>query len=460
MQLKDRVGRFTSGRHCQNWKQDQELVFSLLNKIPVSDGGAEGLLRKPEKFLNGNINDSLYGAILYFQKQNFPDKPDGNIRPGGPTFKKLVALSARAAAQRPPTPGQWSGIATPSVYNSLTKGLSDRTLDHEEVFDIVRATLADGMITEHERDDLNYIVTNGKSLEPRSKRLLTAVSDEVFFSPAGHGPYTFDTEQKRLAVERVREFLMTNGRTFFPKLSRQHVGAGMLLRVGNPGMFRQGAASLCGPAAMMFNYASDWPVAYVRFAIDMYEKGKANLGRLLIKPGSDVRDYSPPRSISPVDWLTMASIRDSENWFLDFDDTGRISDMAGITLPSEMEQWMRKAGYSDVRENTNISRFNKGIDTVNEANRLIDKGYRVCLFISANMAEYDEQEDKGSVMSMHWVVLLEKIQVSNGLVKAKIFTWGKGSYEIPHPHPDTKQIKPLPVGDFLKNFYGYVAGKA
>src|SRR5207247_1175867 len=160
------------------------------------------------------------------------------------------------------------------------------------------------------------------------------------------------------------------------------------------------------------------------------------------------------------DWLTCASLRDSENWFLDFDDTGKISDLAGVTLPNEMAQWFRKAGYRDVIEDTNVSEFNKGIDTVNEANALLDKGYRVCLFISANMIDYDDQTDKGSGFTKHWVVLREKIQVANGNVKAKIFTWGKGNYQIPHPSSKTGAVKPLAVGDFLMNFYGYVAAKA
>ncbi len=454
MQLKDRVGRnAATARHYQNWKQDQELVFNLLNKIPVSEGGAEGVLTKPERFINGNINDNLYSSILYFQKKNFSGVPDGNIRPGGPTFKKLVELSSRAAAQPTQRPGQWNSIATPSVYNSLTKGLSDRELDHSEVYDIIRASIADGMITSFEVDDLNFIAANAKSLKPKSKRLLTALTDEVYFSPVGNGPYHFDTEQKRAAAETVRDFLMKSGTTYFPKLSREQVGIGMLLRIGNPGMIRQGAASLCGPAAMMFSYATDWPVAYVRFAVDMYEKGKANLGRLLIKPGGDVRDYTPPRSISAIDWLTMASIRDSENWFLDFDDTGRISDMAGITLPSEMEQWFRKAGYQDVREETNLV-FNKSEGVIRDLNNLYRKGYRICLFISSNMAEKENQYLKGSIMTRHWIVQRSLIDVSYGNVSLKVFTWGQGESKIPEGDGN------LPEGHFAMNFYGYVAGKA
>ena len=41
---------------------------------------------------------------------------------------------------------------------------------------------------------------------------------------------------------------------------------------------------------------------------------KAKLGRLSIEPGSDARNYDPKGKIPQVDWLTMASIRDSENW--------------------------------------------------------------------------------------------------------------------------------------------------
>ena len=229
MKLRDKVGRIAStGRHCQNWKQDQEVVFNLLSKIPISDGGGEGVLQKPARFVNGNIDQSIYTAILYFQKKNFPrSEPDGHIRPGGPTFQKLVSLAAGSATRPAPSPGQWKEIATPSVYNSLAKGLSDSTLEHSEVFDIVRASLSDGMITSFEIDDLKFVANNSKSIEPRSKRLLNAIIDEVNYSPVGYGPYSYDTEQKSMAVETVRDFLMKNGRTYFPKLSRQHVGAGM-----------------------------------------------------------------------------------------------------------------------------------------------------------------------------------------------------------------------------------------
>ena len=170
MQLKDKVGRFAAtGRNCQNWKKDQELVISLLNKIPISDGGAENML-KPQLVVTGFASDSLYTSILYFQQKNFPGTPDGYIRPAGPTFKRLVELSTRAAARPAPQKGQWDAIATPSVSTSLRKGLvDDSRLDYAEVVDIIRATVADGMVTAFELDDLLTIVNTSKTLSPTSK---------------------------------------------------------------------------------------------------------------------------------------------------------------------------------------------------------------------------------------------------------------------------------------------------
>ncbi|MDA9528859.1 MULTISPECIES: hypothetical protein [unclassified Bradyrhizobium] len=460
MQLKDKVGRYAAtGRSCQNWKKDQELVISLLNKISISDGGAENML-KPQLVVTGHASDSLYTSILYFQKKNFPGTPDGYIRPAGPTFKRLVELSTKAAAKPAPQKGQWDAVATPSVNAALGKGLADDSkLDYAEVVDIIRATVTDGMVTAFELDDLLTIANTSRTLSPTSKKLITLFVGDEQKKWLGIGPYDLNSDHRKLAAEMVCDFLKNTRTTFFPKLDPHRVGIGILRRIAKPSLIDQDQGSLCGPSALMFSYASDKPGHYARFAIDLYQKGQATLGRLLIKPGKDVRNYTPPWSLDHVDWLTCASIRDSENWFLDFDDTGKISDLAGVTLPSEMEQWFRKAGYRDVRENTNISRFNKGIDDVNEANTLLDRGYRVCLFISANMTDYDDQSDKGSAFTMHWVVLREKIQVVNGYVKAKVFSWGNGDYEIPHANK-AGAVKPLATKDFLMNFYGYVAAKA
>jgi hypothetical protein len=467
--LKDRVGRFAAtGRHCQNWKQDQEIVISLLNKIPIAKGGSEGTLNT--KVMTGHASDGLYSSILYFQKNNFPGEADGNIRPGGPTFRKLVELSAHSVVKPVPKPeGQWAYIATGSVESALRKGLGDGSLSHAETVDIVKATLADGRITQAEINDLREVAATAKSLSTNSKSLLNTFVDGLV-KRFKDGSYHLTTDRQKYAAEIICEFLKRNGTSHFPKLRRETVGVELLMRVANPGLLRQSDASLCGPAAVLFNFASDWPGQYAKFAIELFEKGKAQLGRLEIKPGTDVRNYLPaPLSkdatdwIDQADWLTMASIRDSENWFFDYDTAEK--EFAGITAPGELAHWFYKAGYRDVKNDTNLTNMtHKDVETVDGANGLFKRGYRVCLFISANMTEQhdmskpenwskDDQSVRGSIATRHWVVQRSLIDRSSGKIKLKIFTWGDGDYSIPNGSRD------LPVDQFLGNFYGYVAGK-
>src|SRR5262249_24657836 len=151
---------------------------------------------------------------------------------------------------------------------------------------------------------------------------------------AGGGPYRLSSSQQKFAAEMVCDFLERSGRCMFPKLDRDDVGIGLLIRIANPNVMNQGQSSLCGPTNLICSLATDQPAQYARYAIDLYEKGKAKIGRLLIEPGTGVRDYLPPRGAIPqVDWLTTASLRDSENWFFHYDSVDR--EFAGITLPGE-----------------------------------------------------------------------------------------------------------------------------
>lgn len=164
----------------------------------------------------------------------------------------------------------------------------------------------------------------------------------------------------------------------------------------------------------------------------------------------DVRAFKPAAgAIDPVDWLTAASIRDSENWFFDYENTS--DEFSGITMPHELASWMEKAGYQDVRNETNLY-FIKGSAAIDKANQLFQSGYRTCLFVSHNMLVPAKQTKKSTTPD-HWVVLTETIKRMQGGVRLKVFTWGEGKHEVP------KGSGSLSEKHFLDNFYGYVAGK-
>lgn len=235
----------------------------------------------------------------------------------------------------------------------------------------------------------------------------------------------------------------------FPRVDRLAVARGLMARIDFPGLIHQQVTSLCGPASLLFDLAIHDPVAYAQFGIDLYELGIAHIRKLEIKPGSDLKNYAiPPESnVDAADWVTMASIRDSENWFFDYDEVD--DEVGGITLPHELANWFESVGYTDIRNETNLF-FRKDESNARDANRLLANGYRVCLFISANMLQAAKQNN-GSVTPDHWVVEMAPIQMLPGGVKTEVFSWGRGRRQVP-------ELGGLLLTDsFFKNYYGYVA---
>jgi len=100
MPLRARVGRHTrlAGRHCQNWAEDQQTVIDLLNRIPVTDGGAGGKLNG--RIIVGMSSDALYRAISQFEDKHFPGQRSGFVDPDGAMVKLMQELAARATRAR------------------------------------------------------------------------------------------------------------------------------------------------------------------------------------------------------------------------------------------------------------------------------------------------------------------------------------------------------------------------
>ena len=456
MPLRARVGRHAkTGAQCQNWVDDQLLVIMWLNFIPAADGGAGGSL-PTDRVIAGIASDALYHAILRFQKQHFPAQQSGFVEPGGAVQARMQMLVSQQApppdAAAPKVSGQWGEFQSGSVQRALYQALKDdHHLTHAKVVDILHSTLSNGTVSTSELADLEMVANKSRSIEERSRKMLELFVNEARSKRRTLGPYELDTPRHIYAADMVCEFLKRNGRGHWLTLDRNEVGVGLLMRLAYPSLLRQGQANLCGPAAFLFAELQDNPGVYAKFAIDMYDKGTARLGRLSVTPGASVRQYSPPSwKIDPVDWLTMASLRDSENWFFSYDSADDT--FSGATDPIELQRWFRNAGYSDVIEDANFVFHRRSAEKVDEASRLFSAGYRVLLLIDAQMIETPDKSGSAFLTDRHWVVLRSKIDRSGGNVKMTVFTWGEGNRQVP-------QSGVLPLDDFLMNYYGFVAGK-
>ncbi|MEP6827018.1 MAG: hypothetical protein ABJA10_02975 [Aestuariivirga sp.] len=436
-----------------------------LNFIPSIDGGAGGAI-PTDRVVPGIASEKLCSAIQRFQQRYFPQQQTGFVDPSGTLLPRLVELASRQSGTPVPAspltpPDQWGQFKSSSVQNALRAALADtHFLSHVMIVEILRDVISNGIVGSNELADLQMLLDHSNSIMPRSKTMLAKFVKDANENIAKLGPYRFKASAI-FAANRVCDFLKLQGKGRWPLLDRDQVGVGILVRLAYPGLLRQGDANLCGPAAMLFTILLDHPAAYAVYAMDLYEHGRAKLGKLLVEPGDSIRKYYDSGKLDAVDWLTMGSLRSSENWFLADglgDPTGekRLGEqregLFGATTQLEMAWWFDRAGYHDIKQEANLTRHQRDTSNMDEASRLFAAGYRVCLLIDGQLIDTTHQSESGSkwLLDRHWIVLRSEIDRSGGDVKMHIFTWGDGNRAVPTSGT-------LPLDNFLTNYYGYVA---
>ena len=156
--------------------------------------------------------------------------------------------------------------------------------------------------------------------------------------------------------------------------------------------------------------------------------------------------------MSPADWLTTASLRDSTNlWFdVDHDVDSFWNNRAAEATLGDIETWFEQSGYTDIQSEDNTFSSLDASD-IDDLNRYYNEGRRVILRINSALlyaAHQTETTHKGN----HFVGLASPIARTPQGVRLTVFTWGQGKYAIP-------QGDRLAEKDFLDKLYGYVAGK-
>ena len=252
---------------------------------------------------------------------------------------------------------------------------------------------------------------------------------------------------KEAAKHKLDEFERQTGSGKWPHLSRSEIAADLRNRIDDPDSIDQKSTSLCGASSFFHELVNDDPEKYAQTAIDLYEKGQATVGSLTLKPKPGLMNYKvDTKDIAQGDWILAASLRDSGNWFIDYQSTG--DNAAAITIPSTMAGWFRDAGYKDVKNETNLIAC-KDWDNAKEATHLKKLGYHVCLFISVNLLEASTQP---SVIPDHWIVLESSIRrVNVDCCEFKCYSWGRQ-----RNCPETGHLR---IKHFEWNYYGYVACK-
>jgi hypothetical protein len=231
--------------------------------------------------------------------------------------------------------------------------------------------------------------------------------------------------------------------------TRADIVDGLKVRVDSPDKIFQGNTGLCPSATVLYAIALDKPEDYVKAVASLYETGTATLGKWNLKPCADLKNYvlKATDTVPAVDWIPMASMRDSENWFIDF----QATDDDGGAWGDEVVKYLKKAGYTTVVEGEWNYFFAKNQAHLDRASELYSsKEHNVLLLIDADILT--DADDAYSLEPNHWVVLASGISYTVGaggekIVKLTVFSWG------------AKQDISMKFDYFIRHYYGFVACK-
>jgi hypothetical protein len=255
---------------------------------------------------------------------------------------------------------------------------------------------------------------------------------------------------QQAALAELERFEKRGDLPAFKRLSRSAVAADLKARVTKPYLINQGTkAGVCGPASIAYEIMRTRPLTYVRAATSLFQFGFGWIDTWKIEPDDDLKNAPCPTSVAQGDWVMLASIRDSENWWYDFhSDTS--GEEAGTTL-EEIEAWMKHAGFQNVVRDQTITGWLDREPMFKDALRRFDGGAHVTLAIDASCINSGIPDSP----KMNHVVVLRAAFVPppnrSATIKIPIFTWGEET-SIP-------ATGGLTYGQFLGQFFGYVAAE-
>lgn len=255
---------------------------------------------------------------------------------------------------------------------------------------------------------MNNSVLSTKALAPA---LLITAAGEAALSPAS----------KVLAQTETSTNTGTKTNTTWPKLDKVTVLTRLNDLKNNADLFNQGVIGLCTAAAFFHHIIQKEKEKFYSFSTALYEDGNASLGKLKIVASKTLRntDYAalalkyqpmPPQA----DWMLMCALRDSENWFFDFD--GSPDDSDDMKTPTkELSSWYEDTGFYSSVEYSDETSLEK-IQMIQKT----DKN-QIALWIAAKLLGHPDTK------ATHMITLESPITIdkANNRITFNYWTWGQ-----------------------------------
>jgi hypothetical protein len=235
----------------------------------------------------------------------------------------------------------------------------------------------------------------------------------------------------------IATFAAASGNGAWPHLPRAQVAARLTELVANPTRVNQAGLNACGSAVMTYLFAKRQPERFARFAMLLYEHGEAVFGSIPVK-GGPLKDKNPAKMAWPagqvpqmLDWLLLSAFLRTNGDF-----GGEPSDdISAITLPGELEDWLKRGiGYASVTNEANKF-WNKDLDHLRRLTPANDLDIVVLINVGVIEGRSKSKGVAGAISEgvqrkfpNHYFALEAPVADNGREIAATAWTWGQSGY--------------------------------
>lgn len=261
------------------------------------------------------------------------------------------------------------------------------------------------------------------------------------------------------------------GPIVFRDCTRPGITLALLARIFDPNRIRQQNHPVCGPVVFLQGVCRSRPADYARMVTSLAVNGRYTLWGLAIKPGENVFSMPYRGTMDKTDYIALVSIR-SSTAFWGYANKGNVQLLQGGAGTATIMDWLKKAGYRDVRKNTREvgGWFVRGLrqatrlwisgsavrESLTEANRLVGDGFVVIVVMHGSLANglrdghFNNNRDTGltNAFGGHYVLLESATGIDNDGATIQISTWGR-----------TYTPTQVSLSKLTSWYWGYIAAK-
>jgi hypothetical protein len=211
----------------------------------------------------------------------------------------------------------------------------------------------------------------------------------------------------------------------WPQIAKADLVADMRATLADPiQQVDQNVSQFCGPTSIVFELIRRMPRRYVRLCRSLYETGGFQSRSHGVTASEGLRAATVGQSMSPADWMLIATMRESENAIFGVDPnaSGTTAGLQGLTTHWEMEGWTSEIL---LEQNTAISTtFIWGeMDAIRYAEQVYAAGGVAFMMIHDVLLTSDD-DSFVPPWPTHWVVYQGGLFESGGRIDFDVYTWG------------------------------------